>query len=377
MSTVPLSVLDLAPIAEGSTARQALHNTLDLARRAEAWGYRRYWVAEHHFVAVASSSPAVLAGAIAAATSRIRVGVAAVQLGYTTAAAIAESFGTLEALHPGRIDLGIGRSGQREAEAAAARAGDSPARRQPPVPRATRIVDGVVVPPPVPLDALFAAPRTAATFGVLQQAGAASPDFETQVDDILAFFRGEFRTREGVAFEATPATGEHPELWVFGSSAGPSAALAGRLGLPFGANYHVSPSSTLDAVAAYRDAFRPSSVLAEPYVVVSADVVVADSDDRARELAATYGHWAYSIRCGEGARPYPDPSRARALTAAEEAVVADRLVTQFVGTGPTVVERLEALRTATGADELVVTSMTHDHRDRLRSFELLARAWGL
>lgn len=233
-----------------------------------------------------------------------------------------------------------------------------------------------MVPPPFPVESLLASPRAAASFDVLQQPGASAPEFASQVDDLLAFFRGDFSTSDGIPFEATPATGARPQVWVFGSSAGPSASLAGRLGLPFGANYHVSPSSTLDAVAAYREAFRPSSVLQQPYVVVSADVVVADSDEHARDLASTYGHWAYSIRSGEGARPYLDPAGAPVLTAEERAVVADRLATQLVGSGESVVDRLEALGRATEADELVVTSMTHDHNDRLRSFELLAQAWG-
>ena len=142
--TVPLSVLDLAPISAGSDAPTALRNTIDLAQHAEMWGYKRYWIAEHHFVAVASSSPAVLIGQIAAATSRIRVGAAAVQLGHTTALAAVESFGMLDAFYPGRIDLGLGRSGQRRREAAKA-------RREKPPPPPWREVDGLVIPTPFDL----------------------------------------------------------------------------------------------------------------------------------------------------------------------------------------------------------------------------------
>jgi luciferase family oxidoreductase group 1 len=151
--TVPLSILDLSPIPEGSDAATALRNTVDLAEHAEQWGYQRYWVAEHHFVAVASSSPAVLIGQIAAATDRIRVGSAAVQLGHTTAVAVVESFGMLDAFHPGRIDLGLGRSGQRRAQALESK--DNAPRPKP----EWRDIDGVIVPPPFDLSALMRNPR--------------------------------------------------------------------------------------------------------------------------------------------------------------------------------------------------------------------------
>lgn len=370
---VPLSVLDLSPVSEGSTVPQALRNSIDLARRAEAWGYKRYWVAEHHFVAVASSSPVVLIGAIAAATETIRVGAAAVQLGHNTAVAVVEAFGTLDALYPGRIDLGLGRSGQRRAEALAAVASGAPE----PVSRATEVRDGLVIPPPFSTAKLLSASRLAASFGILQQPGAQAPDFDRQVEDILAFLHGTFTAPDGTDLHATPGENADTEVWVFGSSAGPSAELAGRLGLPFGANYHVSPGTTVEAVDAYRAAFRPSAILSEPYVVVSADAVVAGDDATARELASTYGHWTHSIRSGRGAIPYPDPTTTPPLTDDERAVVEDRLVTQFVGSPSTVADRLESLRRVTGADELVVTSVTHRHEDRLRSYELLAREWGL
>ncbi|UYP18310.1 LLM class flavin-dependent oxidoreductase [Rhodococcus sp. Z13] len=371
VNPVPLSVLDLSPVSEGSTVPQALHNTLDLARKVEAWGYKRYWVAEHHFVAVASSAPAVLVGAIAAATSTIRVGAAAVQLGHNTAIGVVESFGTLDALYPGRIDLGLGRSGQRRAEALAAGSAPEPA------PRPTQIRDGLIIPPPFPTAKLLSSSRLATSFGLLQQPGAESPDFARQVEDILAFLDGTFTTPDGTDLHANPGEGADVEVWVFGSSAGPSAELAGRLGLPFGANYHVSPGTTVEAVEAYRAAFRPSSILRKPYVVVSADAVVADDDATARELASTYGHWTHSIRSGHGAIPYPDPETTPPLTDEQRELVEDRLVTQFVGSPGTVAERLDTLRRVTDADELVVTSVTHGHADRVRSYELLAREWGL
>jgi luciferase family oxidoreductase group 1 len=166
-------------------------------------------------------------------------------------------------------------------------------------------------------------------------------------------------------------------VWILGSSGGQSANVAGARALRFAANYHVSPATVLEAVGGYRDAFVPSAELAEPYVAVSADVVVADDDATAREFAAGYGAWVRSIRSGAGAIPFPAPEEAKALpwTAEDEALVADRLETQFVGSPTTVADHLERLRDATDADELIITTITHDHADRVRSYELLAREW--
>ncbi|MET4048012.1 MULTISPECIES: LLM class flavin-dependent oxidoreductase [unclassified Rhodococcus (in: high G+C Gram-positive bacteria)] len=370
MSRVPLSVLDLSPISEGSTARQALRNTLDLARRTEEWGYERYWVAEHHFVATASSSPAVLIGLIASATNRIRVGSAAVQIGHHTAASIVESFGTVDALHPGRIDLGIGRSGQRHAEALAGK--DNPV-----TPRQARVVEGILFPEPFETKGLILSERFLASASILQQPGAQAPGFEDQLDDIVDLLRGKYETSSGVALTATPGEGAEVELWLFGSSGGQSAQVAGARGLPFVASYHVSPGTTLDAVEAYKAAFVPSSVLDEPYFIVSADVVVAESDSEALDLAASYPQWVHSIRSGHGAIPYPKPEGIEPLTEEQFALVRDRTSTQFVGSAATVSEKLDGLQRASGANELVVTTVTHDHGDRLRSYELLGKEWGL
>lgn len=375
--TVPLSILDLAPISEGCDAATALRNTVDLAQHAEQWGYKRYWVAEHHFVAVTSSQPAVLIGQIAAATDRIRVGAAAVQLGQTTAVAVVESFGILDAFHPGRIDLGVGRSGQRRREAI----NDAEAKAdEPKPPQDWRDVGGVVVPPPFDISALMRNPRLRARMSVLQQPEAVSPDFGVQVADILAMLDGSYRiAHQGgtVDAHATPGEGAALTPWVFGSSKGQSAQVAGAHGLPFVASYHITPSTALDAIEVYRDSFRPSATLAEPYVVVSADVVVADDTATARHLASTFGHWVYSIRAGDGAVPYPDPNRAAPLSDEQREVVKDRTATQFVGDAEEVADGLDTLRRVTDADELVVTSMTHRHADRLRSHELLAKRWGL
>jgi alkanesulfonate monooxygenase SsuD/methylene tetrahydromethanopterin reductase-like flavin-dependent oxidoreductase (luciferase family) len=391
---VPLSVLDLSPISEGSAPAQALRNTLDLARRCEAAGYRRYWVAEHHFTdGVASSSPAVLIAAIAAATSVIRVGSGAVQLGHQTAATVAEAFGTLSGLYPGRIDLGLGRSMQKRQEVVkAAEAADSRGSggsggsggmagrvEHAPVRDSGRTVNGLLIPAHYSPAQLYKSPRYAAQAALLQQAGAQSADFGEQVDDILAFLGGTFRAPSGLDMVAVPAAGADAEVWILGSSAGQSAQVAGALGLPFAANYHVSPSTVLEAVEAYRAAFRASPALSAPHVLVSADVMVAPTDDEARILAAGYPLWVRSIRCGDGAMRFPSPDTVAAFAWTEEdrALVADRVATQFVGSPASVTSQLRVLQEATGADELLVTSVTHAHPDRVRSHELLAREWGL
>jgi luciferase family oxidoreductase group 1 len=378
----PLSILDLAPVVEGSTPATALRNTLDLARRAEDLGYLRYWVAEHHFApGVASSSPAVLIAAIAAVTSRIRVGAGAVQLGHQTAAAVAEAFGTLSGLYPGRIDLGLGRSGQKREEAAREQAagGSAAPEPAPPAPPAPpRTVNGLLIPGRFSIAHLASSPRFALQGELLQQAGARTPDFGEQVNAILAFLGGTYVSTSGLPVEAVPGTGADAQVWILGSSAGQSARVAGALGLPFAANYHVSPATALEAVAAYRAAFRPSAVLAAPHVQVSADVMVAPTDAEARDLASGYGLWVRSIRTGDGAMRFPSPSSAAAYpwTDEDRALVSDRVDTQFAGSPATVAKHLRVLQDATDADELLVTTITHSHADRVRSFELLAREWG-
>ncbi|MET8779970.1 LLM class flavin-dependent oxidoreductase [Nocardia sp. NPDC004654] len=375
--TVPLSILDLAPISAGSTAQQALRNTVELAQRAEQWGYHRYWLAEHHFVAVASSSSITLIGLVAANTSRIRVGSAAVQIGHHTSASIVEAFGTIDALYPGRLDLGLGRSGHRRAQFGSEP--EHPKGGRPVVDTATgrtEIRDGVVIPPPFDPGRIVDRSRYLASLRALQQPGAQAPDFADQLDEVRALLAGTYTSADGIPLHATPGENAQVQLWLFGSSGGESAELAGRLGLPFAAAYHVAPGTALDAVAAYRAAFRPSEYLAEPYVVVSADVVVAADDAKAERLAAGYGHWVYGIRAGTGATEFLAPETAGPLTPDQLRLVDDRLATQFVGSPGTVVERLAALQRVTGANELLVTSVTHDHADRLESHRLLAEAWG-
>ncbi|SEG97860.1 luciferase family oxidoreductase, group 1 [Nonomuraea solani] len=360
-----LSILDLAPITSGGTAGDALRNTIDLAVRAERYGYRRYWLAEHHFApGVASSAPAVLIALVAAATSTIRVGSGAVQLGHQTPLAVVEQFGLIDALYPGRVDLGIGRSGQRRAEAT--RVEPAPVEPAP-----ARVVDGLLIPKPFDWSQLAKHPHLAHYATLLQQPGAQTPDFADQIDDVLAFLAGTHSAH------AVPGEGADLEVWLLGSSGGQSAQVAGERGLPFAANYHVSPSSVLEAVEAYREAFKPSAALAEPYVIVSADVLVADDEPTAARLGKGYDLWVRSIRTGAGAMPYPTPEEADAhvWTEADRELVKDRIDTRFTGTPEQVAEGLRVLRRVTGADELLVTTITHEHEDRVRSFELLADAW--
>ncbi|HEY9414837.1 MAG TPA: LLM class flavin-dependent oxidoreductase [Pseudonocardia sp.] len=368
---IPLSVLDLSPVPAGGTGADALRNTIDLAQTAERAGYHRYWVAEHHLTpGVASSAPAVLIALIAAATGSIRVGSGAVQLPNLPPLVVAEQFGTIAALHPGRVDLGLGRFDLRKI--LTKRLGAGPPAEPPP----GRVVDGLVVPKP----SFFQGdPSTYELLGGLlnYDMDVPAPAYADQIADIQAFLAGRYPGPGGRPVAALPAEGADLEIWVLGSSPGESARAAGEAGLPFAASYHIQPSAVLETVAAYREAFRPSETLTRPHVMVSADVVVADDDETARELALPYGGWVLDIKAGRGAQPYltPDQARARTWTEEEREAVRDRLETQVVGSPATVVERLATLARVTGADELLVTTVTAEHADRLRSHELLAKAW--
>ena len=372
---VGLAVLDLSPVLEGGTARQALLDTLDLARTAEAAGYTRYWLAEHHLApGVAGSSPEVLIGAVAAATDRIRVGSGAVLLGHRTPLSVVEAFGVLDALYPGRIDAGLGRSGFRRLPGTS---GFSPPASPSPAPAQERTVDGLLIPVPFSWTALAGSPLLAATAELVQQPGADTPDFGAAVDAVRELLAGTHRDSRGTPVHATPGTGADVELWLLGSSGSGGAVVAGERGLRFAANYHVAPASVLDAVQAYRTSFRPSAELERPYLVVSVDAVVAPTDDEARDLAAGYGRWVLDIRRGVGAQPYPSAAAAAAYDWSDDdrALVSDRVRTQVVGSPTTAVERLATLARVTGADELLVTTITPDHESRVRSYRLLAQAW--
>jgi len=373
---IPLSVLDLSPVPAGGTSTDALRNTIDLAQATERAGYHRFWVAEHHLAeGVASSAPAVLVALIAGATDRIRVGSGAVQLPNSPPLLVVEQFGTITALHPDRVDLGLGRFDLHKI--LSRRTGGAPSGKPagpPDVPE--RVVDGLVLPRPSSF------PGDAATYEILgrllnYRLDEPAPNYTEQIADVLAFIAGSYPGAHGQPLRVPPAEGSDMQVWVLGSSPGESARAAGAAGLPFAASYHIQPTFVLETIAAYREAFRPSERLAKPHVMVSADVVVADDDETAAELAAPYGQWVLEIKAGLGARPYvtPEQARARTWTEQERAGVADRLATQFVGSPATVAERLHALAKVTEADEVLITSVTTEHADRVRSHELLAKQW--
>jgi alkanesulfonate monooxygenase SsuD/methylene tetrahydromethanopterin reductase-like flavin-dependent oxidoreductase (luciferase family) len=377
--SIPLSVLDLSPVPAGRTAADALRNTIDLARATERAGYLRYWVAEHHLsTGVASSSTPVLVALLAEATERIRVGSGAVLLPNTPPLLVAEQFGTVAALHPGRIDLGLGRFDLHKILTRMAEGGVPRAGTGAPAPE-SRVVDGLLIPAPPRVSADLAQFRLLGSLlGI--SADDPPPDYAQEVTDILSYLDGTAVDSDGAPLHVLPAEGVDLDVWVLASSAGASAQVAGASGLPLAAAYHVFPYAVLDTVEAYRSAFRPGvgpRRLERPYVAVSADVVVADDDATAEELAAPYGQWVLDTRTGRGAQPYVTPERARARewTDAERAVVADRVATQFVGSPSTVAAKLEVLVRVTGAAELVVTTITTEHADRVRSYELLAKAW--
>jgi len=328
--SVPLSVLDLAPVPDGGNAGDALRATIDLARHVERLGFHRFWVAEHHNMpGIASSAPPVLIGHIADATTTMRVGSGGVMLPNHVSLVVAEQFGMLEALHPGRIDLGIGRAPGTDQVTAAA------LRRSP--------------------EALSA------------------DDFPDQLMDLLGYFTG--RWPDGHPFAqitAVPGRGYQPAMWLLGSS-GYSAQVAGLLGLPFAFAHHFSPANTLPALALYREHFRPSEALDRPYAMVAAAVVCADTDDRARWLAGSGALSFLKLRSGRpGPLPSPQEAEDYPYTHLERAYILDRQATQIIGAPETVRRGLTELLKETAADELMLTTMVFDPADRLRSFELVA-----
>jgi luciferase family oxidoreductase group 1 len=331
---VPLSVLDLAPVTAGSTPGDALRATLELARTVEGLGFTRFWVAEHHSMpGVASSSPPVLIGAIAAATTRIRVGSGGVMLPNHAPLVVAEQFGTLSALYPGRIDLGLGRAPGTDQNTA----------------RALR--------------------RSTAPLS--------DDDFPQQLGELVGFFRGGFP--EGHPYRsitAVPGLGDGPPIWLLGSS-GYSAQLAGMLGLPFAFAHHFMAQNTLPALEIYRSSFRPSEVLSAPYAMVAAQVIVADTDARAQELARPLALSFLMLRRGTPvALPTVAQATAYPWTDEEELAVRSRLAGQAVGSEQTVRRQLAELLTATRADELMVTTTVPEPAARLHSMRALRSLFG-
>ena len=328
---IPLSVLDLATVATGSTPAQALKETTEMASVVEQLGYKRLWVAEHHGMpAVASSAPAVLIAHLANATTTLRVGAGGVMLPNHSPLVIAEQFATLEALHPGRIDLGLGR-----------------------------------------------APGTAhRTARALRRAGDLRADgFPDDVVELIGYLL----PREGPAAHpaANPGSGYLPEVWLLGSSTF-SAQLAGQLGLPFSFAYHFAPKLLDEALDAYRTSLRPSILLDAPHVMVAASVLCAASTDEATWLS---GATALSILQRQRGRmellPSPEEAEAHAFTREEMGVVNETMATHLIGDPSTVRDGLAALLRRTDANELLLSTRTHSCEARVASFRLIGEAWGL
>ena len=323
MST-PLSILDLAPITEGSDVGRALHNSLDLARHAERWGYHRFWLAEHHGMpGVASAATAVVIGHVAAGTRTIRVGAGGIMLPNHAPLVIAEQFGTLASLYPGRIDLGLGRAPGSD-------------------PLTTR---------------------------ALRRTPGAADTFPQDVMELMSWFRA---TEPGQAVQAVPGAGLDVPIWILGSSLF-GAELAAALGLPYAFASHFAPAAMTDALALYRSRFRPSDRLERPYTMVGVNVFAADTDAEARRLFTSLQQAFINLRRGRpGPLPRPDDRLEERLSPADRHLIAEMLSTTVVGAPETVRRGLLAFAERTGADELMLTSQIYDHAARLRSFEIVA-----
>jgi luciferase family oxidoreductase group 1 len=321
----PLSILDLAPIVEGDNAAGALRNSLDLARHAERWSYQRFWLAEHHNMpGIASAATSIAIAHVAAGTTTIRVGAGGIMLPNHAPLLIAEQFGTLDALYPGRIDLGLGRAPGTDRETA------------------------------------YALRRTLA---------GSAESFPEDVAELLAYLAPPTR---GQAVRAVPGAGADVEVWILGSSLF-GAELAGTLGLPFAFASHFAPALLDDAIAIYRRGFRPSARWARPRLMLGVNLVAADTDEEATLLLTSLQQAFINLRSG---RPTPLPPPVAGFAAGLAPPQADQLAAILacaaIGSPTTCRARLQALRDRTGADELILTSQIFEHRARLRSFEIAA-----
>jgi luciferase family oxidoreductase group 1 len=324
----PFSILDLAPVPEGSTPADALRNTLDLAQHAEAWGYGRYWLAEHHnMTGIASAATAVVIGFVAGGTSRIRVGSGGIMLPNHAPLVIAEQFGTLASLYPDRIDLGLGR-----------------------------------------------APGTdQLTLRALRRDPAAADTFPQDVLELQALL-GE--VQPGQAVQAVPGSGTNVPIWILGSSLF-GAQLAAMLGLPYAFASHFAPDALLPALRVYRERFTPSRQLDRPYAMAGVNVVAADSDGEARRLFTSAQQAFTDLFRGTRGRLKPPIADIEAYWGpAEKAQASSMLARSFVGSPETVRQGLAAFIEETGVDEVMVASAIHDHGARLRSYEILASVHG-
>jgi luciferase family oxidoreductase group 1 len=321
-----LSILDLAPIVEGGDAATALRNTLDLARHAENWGYRRIWLAEHHNMpGVASAATAVVIGHVAAGTSRIRVGAGGIMLPNHAPLVIAEQFGTLATLFPGRIELGVGRA-----------PGTDPI-----------------------------------TARALRRNLAMNPEgFADDLLELMSYLRDPQGSRP---VNAVPGAGTNVPIWILGSSLF-GAQLAAALGLPFAFASHFAPALLQPAIEIYRRHFKPSEQLARPHLMVAANVIAAETDEEAALLMTSLQQAFVHLRRGRpGPLPPPAVGFEAQLAAPERAMLDEALSCSFVGSAERVRRGLADLASRTGADEIIVAAHVHDHGARLRSFEIAAR----
>ncbi len=321
----PISVLDLSLITEGSNAAQALANTRALAQHAERWGYRRYWVAEHHNMpGIATSATAVVISHVASGTSTIRVGSGGIMLPNHAPLVIAEQFGTLEALYPGRIDLGLGRApGTDRMTAYALR----------------RSLNGDV------------------------------DDFPRDVLELRNYF---LEQQPGQQVRAVPGAGLNVPIWILGSSLY-GAQLAAAFGLPYAFASHFAPGALMQAIEVYRSDFQPSEQLSEPYLMVGLSVFAADTDEEAQYLKSSAQQSTLNSRRGQPSRlPPPVAGFESFLSAPERAVLNQSQACSVTGSPATVRQGLEAFIAQTGTDEVVVSSNIFDHAARLRSFEIVA-----
>ena len=323
---VPLSVLDLSPINLGSSAAQSFRNTLDLARRAEGLGYRRFWLAEHHGMpGIASAATSVLIGHVASGTATIRVGAGGVMLPNHSPLVIAEQFGTLESLYPGRIDLGLGRAPGSDALTAQA----------------------------------------------LRRNLASDPnEFPRDVLELADYFSDEPRQ----AVRAVPGLGLNVPLWILGSSLFGSQ-VAAALGLPYAFASHFAPAQMMEAIALYRSEFRPSRQLQKPYVMLGFNVFAADTLEEAKFRATSMQQAFVNLRSGRPSQlPPPVEGYAERIGPQERAILDQVLSCSSVGTPELVRSDLQKFAARTGADELMLTSQIFDHGARLRSFEIAAQS---
>lgn len=323
---IPLSILDLSPICEGSDAAQSFKNSLALAQAGERLGFKRYWLAEHHGMpGIASAATAVLLSYVGAGTRSIRIGAGGVMLPNHSPLVIAEQFGTLEALYPGRIDLGLGRA---------------PGTDQ----------------------------RTA--MALRRDLNANAERFPQDVLELMDFMSREPRQK----VRAIPGHGAEVPVWILGSSTY-GAQLAAHLGLPYAFASHFAPQQLMDAIQIYRQTFQPSAQLAKPYVMLGVNVFAADSQEKANLLASSWQQAFVNLRSGRPGRlPAPVENYREQIGPAENALLDSVLACTAIGTMKTVQERLQAFIERTGADELMVASGIFDHAARVRSYEIAAEA---